>query len=82
MDDNACQSRRSRGRTKALDDVLKELELQHTKSFDPEKAKKVGKQIGAAMVLTGTVVVSRTVNGSAQLRLIRVDTGEIALALP
>jgi TolB-like protein len=66
---------------KRLDDVLKELNLQQTKEFDPEKAKKVGKQIGAATVLTGTVVVSKSGYGSVQLRLMRVDTGEIALAL-
>ena len=64
-----------------LDAVLKELNLQQTKEFDPEKAKKVGKQIGAATVMTGTIVVSKSGYAVAQLRLIRVDTGEIVLAI-
>ena len=65
---------------KHLDAVLNELKLQQTKEFDAEKAQKVGKQIGAATVLTGTVV-AKSGYGTAQLRLIRVDTGEIVLAL-
>lgn len=66
---------------KHLETVLKELNLQQTKEFDPAKAQKIGKQIGAAAILTGTVV-QKGRYAIAQLRLIRVDTGEIVCAVP
>ena len=63
-----------------LSAVLKELELQSTKSFDETKSQKIGKQIGARGVFTGTVSpVSKTKN-IARIRYVHVATGEIGFA--
>jgi TolB-like protein len=62
-----------------LGKVLTELGLQNTRVFDPDKAQKIGKQLGAYAVLVGTL----TPNGyrsDANLRLIKVETGEILFA--
>ncbi len=59
-----------------LDKVLGEVSLQQTKWFEPEAAAKVGKQLGAFAVLTGSMVPQGKVL-QANVRLVRVDTGEI-----
>ena len=59
--------------------VLVELGLQNTKVFDSDKAQKIGKQLGAFAVLTGTMAASGY-GSDVNLRLIRVETGEILFA--
>ena len=59
-----------------LDKILGEVSLQQTKWFEPEAAAKVGKQLGAFAVLTGSLVPQGKVL-QANVRLVRVDTGEI-----
>jgi len=62
-----------------LDKVLSELNLQQSGLFDPAKAQAIGKQIGAYAVVMGTVAPKNSYT-EAQLRLVRVETGEILLA--
>ena len=62
-----------------LDKVLGELTLQNSRGFDTTVAQKVGKQLGAFVVLTGTIVQKRK-GYVAQLRLIKVESGEILFA--
>ena len=62
-----------------LGKVLAELSLQQTKAFDADAARKVGQQLGAFAVLSGTLVPTGPML-EAHVRLIRVDTGEILAA--
>ena len=62
-----------------LSKILGELALQNSRGFDTAVAQKVGKQLGAFVVLTGTIVQKRK-GYVAQLRLIKVETGEILFA--
>ena len=59
-----------------LDTIQSELRLQQNATFDPSKAQKVGKQLGAYAVVVGTVVPKGRLT-EAQLRLVRVETSEI-----
>ncbi len=59
--------------------VLVELGLQNTKVFDAEKMQKIGKQLGAFAILAGTLTASGY-GSDVNLRLIRVETGEILFA--
>jgi tetratricopeptide (TPR) repeat protein len=63
----------------ALDKVLLELAIQQTKLYDPKVAQKVGKQVGASAILTGTVAPAARGSTEAQVRLIEVETGEVLL---
>ena len=59
--------------------VLSELLLQQTEFFDPKQAQNVGKQVGASVVLTGTISQKgRAV--SVRASLIEVGTGKIKYA--
>jgi TolB-like protein len=62
-----------------LDVALKELSLQQKKAFDPEAAQKVGKQLGAVAVVTGTIT-PKNKRAEAHVRLVRVQTGEAVVA--
>lgn len=62
-----------------LDTVLPELIAQNTLLFDPGSAKKLGELTGASYVVTGKIVRRRKV-GTAYVRLVNVETGEIVLA--
>ncbi|MEX1027410.1 MAG: FlgO family outer membrane protein [Candidatus Paceibacterota bacterium] len=62
-----------------LDTVLPELIAQNTLLFDPGSAKKLGELTGASYVVTGKIVRRRKV-GTAYVRLVSVETGEIVLA--
>ena len=62
-----------------LDAALSELALQQKKEFDPKSAQKVGKQLGAVAVVTGTITPKGN-KGEAHVRLIRVQTGEAVVA--
>ena len=62
-----------------LDKVLGELTLQNSRGFDSTTAQRIGKQLGGFVVLTGTIVKRRK-GYVAQLRLIKVETGEILFA--
>jgi len=62
-----------------LNTVLGELAMQQTQRFDALAAQRVGKQLGAYAVLTGTIIPKKRFF-EAQLRLIKVETGEILFA--
>jgi len=62
-----------------LDDTLGELALQQSKDFDQATAQKVGRQLGAFAILTGTITPKGN-RAEAHVRLIRVETGEIIVA--
>jgi TolB-like protein len=62
-----------------LDKVLGELNLQQGGGFDAAKAQKVGKQLGAYAIVIGSVT-PKAKYAEAQLRLVRVETGEIMVA--
>lgn len=62
-----------------LDVALKELSLQQKKAFDPEAAQKVGKQLGAVAVVTGTIT-PKNKRAEVHVRLVRVQTGEAVVA--
>lgn len=62
-----------------LDKVLLELGLQKTKLFDIDKAQKIGRQLGAYAVMVGTMSPSGY-HSDANIRLIKVETGEILFA--
>lgn len=62
-----------------LNTALTELALQQNKAFDPAAAQKVGKQLGAVAVLTGTITPKGT-RAEAHVRLIRVQSGEAVVA--
>jgi len=59
--------------------VLAELTLQNTSLFDPTTAGKIGKHVGAPLVLTGRIVKADR-STEAHIRLINVETGEILTA--
>ncbi len=62
-----------------LHQVLGELARQDSRGFDSATAQRIGKQLGGFVVLTGTIVKRRKVY-VAELRLIKVETGEILFA--
>ena len=62
-----------------LEKALGELGLQQSSVFDSTKAQQIGKQIGAYAVVVGTVAPKANYV-EAQLRLVRVETGEILAA--
>jgi len=62
-----------------LNKVLAELGLQQTAAFDAAQAQRVGRQLGAYAVLAGTLMPKKRY-AEAQIRLIRVETGEILVA--
>ena len=59
-----------------LDKVLRELSMQNSSGFDPLTAQRIGKQLGAYAVLTGTIV-PKGKGYQAELRLLQVETGEV-----
>ena len=63
-----------------LDTVLPELMVQNTLLFDPKSAQKLGELTGANYVVTGKIVPSRN-TGTAFVRLVDVQSGEVALAV-
>jgi curli biogenesis system outer membrane secretion channel CsgG len=69
----------------ALRTVLGELRLQGEKdTFDSDVARKAGKQLGANLVLIGTLPDSDSVMSagfSIDVRLVDVETGVILLAI-
>ena len=62
-----------------LTKVLAELGMQNLVAFDAEKAQKVGKQVGAYAMLLGTMS-SSSYGSEANIKLIKVETGEILFA--
>lgn len=62
-----------------LNVALTELALQQSKAFDADAAQKVGKQLGAVAVITGTIT-PKAMRAEAHVRLIRVQTGEAIVA--
>ena len=62
-----------------LDKVLVELNRQQSPAFDSSKAQQIGKQLGAYAIVVGTLSAKGNTL-EAQLRLVRVETGEIMLA--
>lgn len=62
-----------------LNVALTELALQQSKAFDADAAQKVGKQLGAVAVVTGTIT-PKAMRAEAHVRLIRVQTGEAIIA--
>ena len=58
-----------------MQDLVKEIELQHTKYFDSTTAVKVGKMVGAEYVVVGSFA---TVKPQMRIdtRVVRVETGE------
>jgi TolB-like protein len=62
-----------------LNVALTELALQQSKAFDANAAQKVGKQLGAVAVVTGTIT-PKAMRAEAHVRLIRVQTGEAIVA--
>lgn len=62
-----------------LDTVLSELGLQQSGLFDSAKAQQIGKQLGAYAIIIGTVAPKNNIV-EAQIRLVRVETGEILAA--
>lgn len=62
-----------------LVNVLKELSLQYTDLVDPATVQRLGKQIGASTVLTGTIVPDGA-HTKMHIRLIEVETGKVLLA--
>jgi len=62
-----------------LNKVLSELGMQQSGLFDAEKAQKVGKQLGAYAIVMGTIAPRGNI-AEAQLRVVRVETGEILAA--
>tara|TARA_B110000196_G_C21042898_1_gene613376 strand:- start:35 stop:1090 length:1056 start_codon:yes stop_codon:yes gene_type:complete len=59
-----------------LEEIIKEQKLSRTKAFEPETASKIGKLLGAELILTGAYF---EMFGSFRIdaRLIDVETGEI-----
>jgi TolB-like protein len=62
-----------------LSSVLGEMELQHSKYFDPETAVKAGRLVGAEYILAGSMTSLRR-DIRIDTRVIRVETGEIVKA--
>lgn len=65
-------------RTKLID-VLGELALQRTGLFDNKTVQKLGHQVGAYAVLSGTIIPSGK-NSKISVRLIEVETGKVLYA--
>ncbi len=63
-----------------MDRVLVELGLQQSGLIDPETAAKVGKQLGAFAVLTGSVTPTKPGHARTHARLVKVSTGEVLVA--
>ncbi|MCA9517540.1 MAG: hypothetical protein KC635_21515 [Myxococcales bacterium] len=62
-----------------LEDVLGELDLQHTKAFDQATAQKVGKLVGARYAVTGAIAaVAPKIR--LDVRLIDVQTAQVVVA--
>jgi len=59
--------------------VLSELNLQQSQLSDPATAQRIGKQIGAFAIVSGTITPKKGVS-EVFVRLIKVETGEIRLA--
>ena len=57
-----------------------ELGRQQTKDFDSAKAQRIGKQVGAYGVVVGSLSPKNKA-AEAQLRFVKVDTGEILIAV-
>lgn len=64
---------------RSLVKVLTELGLQQTGLFETEKAQSIGKQLGAYGLILGAVTPTEN-SVDVQLRLVRVETGEILIA--
>ena len=62
-----------------LDTVLPELLAQNTILFDEESAQELGRLSGASVVVTGKIVPDRR-TGTAYIRMVDVETGEILIA--
>ena len=62
-----------------LDRVRGELQLQQGAAFDSAKAQQIGKQLGAYGVVIGTLS-PKNKQIEAQLRFVKVETGEILIA--
>lgn len=59
-----------------MQDIVKEIDLQHTKYFDSTTAVKVGKMLGAEYIVTGAFA-SLQPNMRIDTRVVRVETGAI-----
>jgi len=64
-----------------LDKVMGELALQQTQLVDVATAQKIGKQIGAFVILTGTIAPKGNGQSDVNVRLINVSTGKILMAV-
>jgi formylglycine-generating enzyme required for sulfatase activity len=62
-----------------VDRVLAELLMQNTVLFDPEKAQRIGKQVGAYATLLGTLSFTKNA-AQANVRLVEIETGRILTA--
>jgi hypothetical protein len=58
-----------------------ELALQQTRLVDVATAQKIGKQIGAFVILTGTIAPKGNGQSDVNVRLIDVSTGKILMAV-
>ena len=56
--------------------VINELEIQQSKYFNPEMAAKLGKQVGATIVVLGSVQVVET-NIRVTIRFVNVESGRV-----
>lgn len=61
---------------KDLQKIMRELEIQATGAVDDAKAVKIGKFIGARMIIAGRLY-AKTENYEIFLKLLRVETGEV-----
>jgi len=62
-----------------LEQLLKEIKLGKSKYFDNKTAQKLGKGLGAEVILTGSFIILNR-NLRIDARLIEVETGQILLA--
>lgn len=63
-----------------LDQVLSEMKLQHSGIVDPAGAQKVGKVLGAAALVIGTLGEPSEGKVEVNARLVRAETGQILAA--
>lgn len=61
--------------------ILKELNFQQSERVDPATAQRVGKQLGAYAVVVGSISLGNQRYAQAQLRAVKVETGEVLTAL-
>src|SRR5262245_8149104 len=61
-----------------LDALLKEIDLQKTKFFDPATAQKLGKGIGASHAIAGSIAALEP-EVRIDVRLIEVATGKVVM---